>query len=414
MGQPVHSKAAEGSDFHMDADTQADVFSEVTTQKKKRVVEASPTFTDITTKKGKNLRDLETEPLPAPSVARVEAARTPPPVQLFAQVGNWAESVPVRASLGEPPTLPNPPSSFLSGLESGPSVTFDSDARPSTPPPTSSGSFAEVAEAMSTVAPTSSPTGSAPAAVVPVMSGAYAVPSTEVMVRKSVLGEGAATTSRSGFKYIVAIVVLVALVILLVVLGLRPDGSKAPAPSREPPKEVTVVAPEPAEPAEEPAVGQAGPGPERPGGGTRSATKHVGPVVRTRSVGPVERPVPTVHTQPSKPAKGDSARPNPFGESVQAVSQEKISAVVRDKNNQGGLRSCYDRALKMDNRLTSGRMDVTVSIAPSGIVKSVVVNAPSAFIMLEPCIKLAVRRWRFPANFEEYGTNFPLIMQGGM
>ena len=108
-----------------------------------------------------------------------------------------------------------------------------------------------------------------------------------------------------------------------------------------------------------------------------------------------------------------AVRPNPFDES-KAVSQSQISAVVRNRANQDGLKSCYERALKMDNHLTSGRIDVTVSIGTSGIVQRVVVNAPSSFILVEPCIKNAVKRWVFPPSSEEYGTNFPLIMQGGM
>jgi len=48
------------------------------------------------------------------------------------------------------------------------------------------------------------------------------------------------------------------------------------------------------------------------------------------------------------------------------------------------------------------------------MVQRVVINAPSSFIMVEPCIKTAVKRWVFPPSSEEYATNFPLIMQGGM
>ena len=99
---------------------------------------------------------------------------------------------------------------------------------------------------------------------------------------------------------------------------------------------------------------------------------------------------------------------------MKTVSQGEISAVVRSKDNQAALRTCYERALKMDNHLTSGRMDITVSIAPSGVVQRVVVNAPAAFIMVEPCVKTAVRRWVFPPSSEDYATNFPLILQGGM
>ena len=76
---------------------------------------------------------------------------------------------------------------------------------------------------------------------------------------------------------------------------------------------------------------------------------------------------------PERPAKDKAAapprladaRPNPFDES-RSVSQAQITAVVRNPANQAGLKSCYERALKMDNHLTSGRIDVTVSISRLG------------------------------------------------
>jgi hypothetical protein len=114
-----------------------------------------------------------------------------------------------------------------------------------------------------------------------------------------------------------------------------------------------------------------------------------------------------------RPPRLTGARPNPFDEN-KGISQSQIMAVVRDSGNQAALRACYERALKMDTRLTSGRIDVTVSISMSGSVQRVVINAPSSFILVEPCIKAAVKRWHFPSNNEEYGTSFPLIMQGGM
>ncbi len=47
-------------------------------------------------------------------------------------------------------------------------------------------------------------------------------------------------------------------------------------------------------------------------------------------------------------------------------------------------------------------------------MQRVVINAPASFILVEPCIKNAVKRWTFPSNVEDYGMSFPLIMQGGM
>lgn len=397
------SKVADVSDFQADGDTEIDVFSDVTTQKKKRVVDAAPTFTDATTRKGRNLRDLEADPLLAPSVDRVDESKTPLPVQSSVPVAKRTDPSLIRASLAEPPTLPTPPS-FTPAPQAIPTVTFDA------PPPVSAlGGFEDVVAAVSAAAAAGSPPDSAPAAVVPVTTGAYA-PSTEIAVRRSRVTEF--LQQGSGLKYLVAALVLVALVILLVVFSLRGDSNKQPVVTSEPPPEATVE-PLPSSTPEEPAV--APPAEERAAVPSRPAAKPSGAAVKTRSVGPSGPVVKSVgpSKQPSKPAKGDSARPNPFDEGVQAVSQDKIFAVIRDKTNQMALKSCYDRALKMDNHLTSGRMDITVSIAPSGTVKSVVVNAPSSFIMVEPCIKMAVRRWRFPPNFEEYGTNFPLLMQGG-
>ena len=218
---------------------------------------------------------------------------------------------------------------------------------------------------------------------------------------------------RSGLKYLVAAAVIVALVILIVMVTLRMDTRKVsdvdPVPAPTSPKE-PVVAPEPkpsvAEPPKpEPAPDQKSTQPTRPSGKRGS-----GKPSRTVDVGPSpERQVSA--KQPAKP--GLPARPNPFDE-VKSVSQSQISGVVRDRNNQAALKSCYERALKMDNHLTSGRIDVTVSIGTSGAVQRVVINAPASFIMVEPCIKTAVRRWVFPPSHEEYATNFPLIMQGGM
>jgi hypothetical protein len=151
------------------------------------------------------------------------------------------------------------------------------------------------------------------------------------------------------------------------------------------------------------------PAPEKaaPGSGRRGG-KRSG---RTPAVA-VERPA---REKPeSKPPRLAGSRPNPFDEGKASVSQTQIMAVVKNPANQAALKSCYERALKMDNHLTSGRMDVTVNISTSGAVERVIINAPSSFILVEPCIKGVVKRWRFPSNTEDYATNFPLIMQGGM
>jgi hypothetical protein len=410
----------------VDTVTDMDVFTEITTQKKKRVVESEPLsapFADATTKKGKNLRDLESDPLFAMSAVSPDRPLTPPPVEELPSFSPRRAVVsPVHLPLGEPPTLPNPPSLAPSSLESGPLVTFETGRHPVAAPPVAAAAappvaavaapaegFSDVVAAMAFVAPPRATTGSVLAAtVVPVVSAPSTGPSTTFALKKSGLAD--VFVRRSGLKYLVAAAILVVLVILLVVVGLRAESTKLPEIGKEPPKAEIAKLEEPITPPEEPKAVPTG-SEERAGGGTRVATKHVGPV-KTRSIGPVEKPV-AVAKQPVKTER-DVARPNPFGEGVKTVSQDQISAVVRSKTNQAGLKTCYERALKMDNHLTSGRMDITVSIGASGAVQRVVVNAPSTFIMVEPCIKNAVRRWTFPPSTEEYGTNFPLILQGGM
>jgi outer membrane biosynthesis protein TonB len=115
----------------------------------------------------------------------------------------------------------------------------------------------------------------------------------------------------------------------------------------------------------------------------------------------------------NKPDPGLQTRPHPL-DSSKAVSQDQISAVVRNKANQAMLKSCYERALKMDNHLTRGRVEVTVSVSTSGSAQRVVTHTPSNFQVVESCIKGAVKRWVFPPSNEDYAVNFPLVLRGGM
>jgi predicted Zn finger-like uncharacterized protein len=93
-------------------------------------------------------------------------------------------------------------------------------------------------------------------------------------------------------------------------------------------------------------------------------------------------------------------------------TEAMIFAVV--KKNQTTIKSCYERALKRDDRLRSGRIDVTAELGASGTVKSVAVTAPPEFVTVEACIKTAVRRWAFPVAPHEYRAEFPLILQGNL
>lgn len=345
-----------------------------------------PIFSEITTKKSKNLRDLESQPVVSKPAANDVASPS-------AEDSSEAPLVAAATSAAGTPA----------SLTSATSATI---------PVTASAELGALAEVMRAVAD--------PEAV---QTEPQVFP--EAQARSSPLDVSASETKkpRPGLKYVLAAGVIVGLVLLITLVSFRMDSRKVPVepemPQTKAASEPTVAVaadpkPVPAEPeAVIPAVD------ERPafvahGNGRRTMVKTV------RQVGPAPAPIPspagaTAERPVPKLAggKGADARPNPFDE-TRTVSQAQISAVVRSKTNQSGLKSCYERALKMDNHLTSGRIDVTVSIGMSGMVQRVVVNAPPAFILVEPCIKNAVKRWVFPPSSEEYATNFPLIMQGGL
>jgi hypothetical protein len=86
--------------------------------------------------------------------------------------------------------------------------------------------------------------------------------------------------------------------------------------------------------------------------------------------------------------------------------------VVNKRENRAAIKACYDRALKRDERLRSGRIDVKATVGMSGMVRQVALHSPPEFAMVESCIRTSVKRWTFPANFKEYDVEFPLVFQG--
>ena len=101
-------------------------------------------------------------------------------------------------------------------------------------------------------------------------------------------------------------------------------------------------------------------------------------------------------------SSGSAARSTP--------AQADISRVIT--NNRQGIQTCYQRALLRDSTLTQGRVTVRVWIGLSGKVKSVSLDAPPAFRSMEPCVRDVMSRWAFPPSSEEYGTEFPFLLQG--
>jgi hypothetical protein len=384
-GKPLDA-LADGTTERMDVDAGSDSgpFRDNTTKKGadlQAVTDEAGVFSDITTKKAKGIHKL---------IRETEASS-------FGDAGpvvSWASS----ASLPAPISLPLPLARPASGASAAvAAVPVSSDL---------AGALLAIAEpAPEVVEPQVFPDVSAPLS-----------PSLDVAA------PAVTEKPRPGVKYLLAAGIIVVLVLLIALVSFRMDSHKVPVEpelpqtkaASEPTVAVAIEEPKPLElepQAVAPVVDEK-PMPAPRGGGKRSAAKtvkQVGPApTPTPAATSAERPVPKLAGRP-----GADSRPNPFDE-TRTVSQSQISAVVRNKMNQSALKACYERALKMDNHLTSGRIDVTVSIGMSGMVQHVVVNAPSSFILVEPCIKTAVRRWVFPPSSEEYATNFPLIMQGGM
>ncbi len=92
-------------------------------------------------------------------------------------------------------------------------------------------------------------------------------------------------------------------------------------------------------------------------------------------------------------------------------SQDAISRVV--EQGRGDLRACYQRALRLDPSLTRGKIRLSVEIGISGRAKSVLLDAPEALRVIEPCVRSAVSHWVFPASSAEYSAELPLLLQAG-
>jgi predicted Zn finger-like uncharacterized protein len=92
--------------------------------------------------------------------------------------------------------------------------------------------------------------------------------------------------------------------------------------------------------------------------------------------------------------------------------QTKVLAVVKQQDHYNAIKSCYERALKRDDKLRQGRLDIHVTVGETGSVRRVRIDPPTDFGGASSCIRDTVRRWRFPSNTEEYEAAFPLILQG--
>jgi hypothetical protein len=92
------------------------------------------------------------------------------------------------------------------------------------------------------------------------------------------------------------------------------------------------------------------------------------------------------------------------------VSQQAIMSVVTQ--NRRSLNLCYDRVLKHDSSLKSGRVVTHVRIGISGSVTGVSVPDPQyANSEIGQCIAQTIKHWHFPSADAEYETEFHIILQ---
>jgi predicted Zn finger-like uncharacterized protein len=90
----------------------------------------------------------------------------------------------------------------------------------------------------------------------------------------------------------------------------------------------------------------------------------------------------------------------------------KFMGVFKQPDHVNAIKTCYDRALKRDDSLKLGRLDINVTVGETGSAKKVKVVAPAEFNLVSTCIHEVVRRWHFPATNREYDAAFPVILQG--
>lgn len=335
-----------------------------------------------------------------------ESEKTPPPSQPLPPVGSTVP--PARESRNWP----------VAGL------TF------AHPPAMPEGMSAEGAMALPTPAPLSGPLFGKVAD----MQVKSLVGHAEVGLSK-LTGLAALVQKHHHLKYVAAAGILIVLIISVILFSWRSDGAKElgkvaeiekkaraaalaaepiPLPPGQPAVAPSLVPSVESPPSVEsvpskshvPAAAHAGKRPVRPVASSPSdkpapSDPFAPPAGMTRSE---EKPIPLAAIQGKRASASPQAR---------AISQSQISDVIRKKENQAGLKTCYERALKRDGRLRTGRLDITVSIGPMGTVQRVQVHGSADFMVIDKCLKGAIRHWRFPANSEEYATSFPLILQGG-
>lgn len=112
---------------------------------------------------------------------------------------------------------------------------------------------------------------------------------------------------------------------------------------------------------------------------------------------------------PTIPSQSATERVAPtISKATRAPSGAEIGPVV--SKGRPAIQACYQRALRRDPSLASGKVTVSIAVGTSGLVKSVEIRAPEGLRPVEACVKEAVSRWAFPPSPEAYSTELPFVL----
>ena len=110
--------------------------------------------------------------------------------------------------------------------------------------------------------------------------------------------------------------------------------------------------------------------------------------------------------------KGSSASSSDTsgGAGGEGLDAQQLASVVN--KGKRSLQRCYEVALRGSGSTETVRLDVEITVAPSGIVSSVKAKGQSLPGM-DQCIHNTVRTWVFPKSGSATTTQFPILFQPG-
>lgn len=110
------------------------------------------------------------------------------------------------------------------------------------------------------------------------------------------------------------------------------------------------------------------------------------------------------------PPGPEAPLPKRRGAAVPEPTQDAIAKVVA--NNKPQLLNCYERARAHDATVPAGTVDLTLSVGPSGGVRSMkMVTSTPALHVTKPCLERSVSRWAFPVAPRTYRTEFRVAFE---